>query len=326
MFMNKNFAIIGCAGFVAPRHLKAIKDTDNNLVVALDKNDSVGILDKYFDNVDFFTEFERFDRYIEKLKREADNKIDFVTICSPNYLHDPHIRFALRAGADVICEKPLVINNKNLDDIEKLEKETGKKVYNVLQLRLHPTIKYLKKKVDEEFNGKKYEVDLSYITWRGNWYNYSWKGNITKSGGLAVNLGIHFFDMLIWIFGAVKKYELYYSDKDVISGYFELEKANVKWFLSTRKKDLSNKFIEKGKNAYRSIIINGMEFEFSDGFADLHTEVYKDIFNGGGFGIRDARPSIELCYILRNCEVKKLSEINKDNIHPDFNRIFSLNK
>ncbi len=293
--MGKNFAIIGCAGFIAPRHLKAIKETGNNLVAALDKSDSVGILDKFFEDVHFFTEFERLDRHAEKLKRiGGKNKIDYVSICSPNYLHDSHIRFALRIGADAVCEKPLVINPWNLSSLQKLEEETGKRVYTVLQLRLHPALKELKKEVEK--TDKIYEIDLTYITPRGRWYEYSWKGDSSKSGGIATNIGIHFFDMLIWIFGKVVKQEVHYSDKNKIAGYLELEKARVKWFLSIDRKDLPRDSLNP---SFRSIKIDGKELEFSDVFADLHTEVYKEILAGRGFGINDVRPCIELADRIR---------------------------
>ena len=298
----KRFALIGAAGYIAPRHMKAIKDTGNFLVAALDKCDSVGIIDSYFPEADFFTEFERFDRHIDKLRRKGE-KIDYVSICSPNYLHDAHIRFALRNEADAICEKPLVLNPWNLDALQEIEGETGKKIYNILQLRVHPTILYLKEKVEEEYQNRnfKYKIDLSYITSRGKWYFVSWKGDINKSGGVATNIGIHFFDMLIWIFGDVKHYEVHYSEPlKKMAGYLELEKAEVRWFLSVDSKDLPEVAIKEGKRTYRSITIEGNEVEFSGGFTDLHTVVYQEILQGKGFGIEDARPSIELVYMLRN--------------------------
>lgn len=298
----KRFALIGAAGYIAPRHMKAIKDTGNILVVALDRCDSVGIIDSYFPEADFFTEFERFDRYIDKLRRKGEG-IDYVSICSPNYLHDAHIRFALRNDADAICEKPLVLNPWNLDALQEIEEETGKKIYNILQLRVHPAILSLKEKVKSEYKNRtsKYKIDLSYITSRGKWYFISWKGDINKSGGVATNIGIHFFDMLIWIFGDVKHYEVHYSEPlRKMAGYLELEKAEVRWFLSVDSKDLPNGAIKEGKRTYRSITIEGKEIEFSGGFTDLHTVVYQKILNGKGFGINDARPSIELVYMLRN--------------------------
>ena len=310
----KRFALIGAAGYIAPRHMKAIKDTGNILVAALDKCDSVGILDSYFPDADFFTEFERFDRHIDKLKRKG-KELDYVSICSPNYLHDAHIRFALRNDADAICEKPLVLNPWNLDALKEIEEETGRKVYNILQLRVHPAIVSLKKQVEEEFKGKekKYKIDLTYITSRGKWYFISWKGDINKSGGVATNIGIHFFDMLMWIFGGIKHYEVHYSEPlKKMAGYLELEKAEVRWFLSVDFKDLPEAAIKEGKRTYRSITVDESEVEFSGGFTDLHTVVYQEILNGKGFGIEDARPSIELVYRLRNIKPVGFN----DRVHP----------
>lgn len=310
----KRFALIGAAGYIAPRHMKAIKDTGNILVAALDKCDSVGILDSYFPDADFFTEFERFDRHIDKLKRKG-KELDYVSICSPNYLHDAHIRFALRNDADAICEKPLVLNPWNLDALKEIEEETGRKVYNILQLRVHPAIVSLKKQVEEEFKGKekKYKIDLTYITSRGKWYFISWKGDINKSGGVATNIGIHFFDMLMWIFGGIKHYEVHYSEPlKKMAGYLELEKAEVRWFLSVDFKDLPEAAIKEGKRTYRSITVDENEVEFSGGFTDLHTVVYQEILNGKGFGIEDARPSIELVYRLRNIKPVGFN----DRVHP----------
>lgn len=302
--IQKNFALIGAGGYVAPRHMQAIKDTGNKLIAALDKNDSVGILDKYFYDVSFFTEFERFDRFAEKLRRKSEEeRIHYVSICSPNYLHDSHIRFALRIGADAICEKPLVLNPWNLDALQKLEQESGKRIYNVLQLRLHPAIINLKEKVAKEYSGKKYNIDLKYVASRGRWYLISWKGDISKSGGVATNIGIHFFDMLLWIFGSVKYNRVTLNESTKMSGELELEKADVKWSLSVDRKDLPDSAVKKGKTTFRLLTINGEEFEFSDGFADLHTTVYKDILNGKGFGIEDARASINLVHEIRNYKV-----------------------
>jgi len=299
--VSKNFSLIGVAGYIAPRHLQAIRDTGNRLVAALDKSDSVGILDRYFDDVSFFVEFERFDRHAEKLRRLGDeNRIHYVSICSPNYLHDAHIRFALRIGADAICEKPLVLNPWNVDALTLLEKETGRKVYNILQLRVHPTIVALKEKVMQEPPGKKHNIDLSYITSRGRWYFTSWKGDIQKSGGIGTNIGIHFFDMLIWIFGAMDHLQIHYKDDRKIAGYMELDKARVRWFLSVDKSDLPEEAMEKGKTTYRSITVDDEEIEFSEGFTDLHTTVYSEIIAGRGFGIEDARPSINLAYQIRH--------------------------
>ena len=293
----KNFVIIGCAGYVAPRHLEAIKLTGNALLAAVDITDSVGILDKYSDDVFFFTEFERFDRYIEKIKRKDDKKIDFVTICSPNYLHDAHIRFAFRIGASAICEKPLVLNPWNLDDLEELEKETGKKVFTILQLRYHPAILALKEKVKGGFSGKKYNINLKHITPRGKWYHYSWKGDISKSGGIATNIGIHLFDMLLWIFGNVEDFNVLENKKDKMRGTLSLEKANVNWFLSIDKNDLPK---ESKNSSFRSLTVDNQEVEFSDGFNDLHTKAYQEILVGRGYGIKDAKPVIELVSKIRN--------------------------
>ena len=294
----KNFALIGVAGFIAPRHLQAIRDTGNNLVAALDKFDSVGIMDSYFPQADFFTEFERFDRHLEKLRRQG-KKIDYVTICSPNYLHDSHIRFALRHQADAICEKPLVLNPWNLDALAEIEKETGKKVYTILQLRLHPAIQALKKEIDNAPKGKHFNVTLSYITSRGHWYLHSWKGDESKSGGVATNIGVHFFDMLLWIFGKAAKNTIGEIEDDHASGTLQLEKATVQWNLSINAEHLPADMRAQGKRTYRSLQIEGREIEFSDGFTDLHTKCYEQILAGKGFGIQDALASIETVYQLR---------------------------
>lgn len=295
-----NFAIIGVAGYIAPRHLKAIYATGNKVVAALDPNDSVGLLDSYSTDIDFFTEYERFDRHIEKLRRESpDRRIDYISICSPNYLHDAHCRQALRVGADVICEKPLVINPWNLDALQEIEEETGKKINSVLQLRLHPKIIELKEQLSEYPKDKKHEVTLTYVTVRGKWYFYSWKGDLQKSGGIATNIGIHFFDMLIWLFGSVQNSRVYFNEPNRMSGYLELENANVKWFLSLDPIDLPFP-IEPGKNStFRSIKVDGKELEFTHGFTDLHTRVYEEVLSDRGFGIEQIRPATELVYNLR---------------------------
>ena len=301
--MSKKFAVIGAGGYIAPRHLKAIRDTDNKIVAAFDKCDSVGILDSFSHDISFFTEFERFDRHAEKLRRLGDEqKIDYVSICSPNYLHDAHIRFALRVGADAICEKPLVLNPWNIDALEEIEKETGKKVYNILQLRVHESILALKNRIDSLPKDKKHNIDLSYITSRGKWYFISWKGDIEKSGGIATNIGVHFFDMLMWIFGKVNFQEVHYKDPMKMAGYMELENANVRWFLSLDKNDLPIQAVKEGKPTFRSITVDGEELEFSGGFTDLHTTVYKDILAGKGFGLDDARASISLTHDIRVSE------------------------
>jgi UDP-N-acetyl-2-amino-2-deoxyglucuronate dehydrogenase len=297
----KNFALIGAAGYIAPRHLQAIKDTGNNLVAALDRFDSVGIMDSYFPKADFFTEFERFDRHIDKLKR-LGQKIDYVSICSPNYLHDSHIRFALRHQADAICEKPLVLNPWNVEALEEIERETGKRVYTILQLRLHPNIKKLKEEIDAAPTGKIFDVDLNYITSRGKWYFHSWKGEEIKSGGIATNIGIHFFDMLLWVFGGLKSSSVEKNEADHAKGYLELQKARIKWSLSINEEHLPAEVRKAGKRTYRSLTMNGNEIEFSDGFTELHTTSYKEILAGRGFGLADAKPSIELAYQLRSKE------------------------
>lgn len=294
----KHFTLIGAAGYIAPRHMQAIRDTQNDLVAAMDTNDSVGIIDSYFPNAAFFTEFERFDRHLEKLKR-ADKKVDYVSICSPNYLHDAHIRFGLRYGADVICEKPIVLNPWNIDALEELEKETGNHVYNILQLRLHPSIIALKEKVNAAPKDKIFEFDLTYITSRGTWYYTSWKGNTEKSGGIATNIGVHFYDMLQWVFGPVKENIVHIHTHDRAAGYFEFEKAKVRWFLSINAETLPEDVRAKGKRTYRSINIEGEELEFSDGFTDLHTLSYRDILSGGGFRIGEARAAIEIVHHIR---------------------------
>jgi UDP-N-acetyl-2-amino-2-deoxyglucuronate dehydrogenase len=296
--MMVNFALIGAAGYIAPRHMQAIKDTGNNLVAALDKFDSVGIIDSYFPKADFFTEFERFDRHVDKLKRTG-TKIDFVSICSPNYLHDSHIRFALRHGANAICEKPLVLNPWNIDALEEIERETGKKVFTILQLRLHTAIIALKKEIDEAPAGKKFEVDLTYITSRGNWYQHSWKGDESKSGGVATNIGIHFFDMLLWIFGKPLNSELTARSDYHAAGVLNLEKADINWFLSINSDHLPDEAKQKGKRTHRSLAIEGREIEFSEGFTELHTNSYKEILKGNGFGLKEARASIELAHGFR---------------------------
>jgi UDP-N-acetyl-2-amino-2-deoxyglucuronate dehydrogenase len=309
----KNYALIGAAGYIAPRHLQAIRETGNVLIAALDKSDSVGILDRYFPDSTFFTEFERFDRHVEKLRRmEEANRVHFVTIASPNYLHDAHIRFALRVGADAICEKPLVLNPWNADALLELEKETGKRVYNVLQLRLHPAIVALKEKIAKEKTVKKYDIELTYVTSRGRWYEVSWKGDIHKSGGVATNIGIHFFDMLLWIFGKLQSQVVHIADDRKMSGFFELEKARVRWFLSLDRNDLPSSAMKSGKPTYRSLTLNNEKFDFSDGFADLHTEVYRQILAGKGFGIADARASIDLAHEIRSASPVGL----KGDFHP----------
>jgi UDP-N-acetyl-2-amino-2-deoxyglucuronate dehydrogenase len=304
--MNKRFALIGAAGYIAPRHLQAIRDTGNTLLCAMDPFDSVGILDRYFPECDFFTEFERFDRHAEKLRRRGDHHgIEWVSICSPNHLHDAHIRFALRMGADVICEKPVVLNPWNVDILQELEAETGKKVNVVLQLRLNPAIRALHDRIALGGQSGKHEIELTYITSRGPWYDFSWKGDIKKSGGVATNIGIHFFDMLIWIFGAVQKSELHIREERRAAGFIELEKARVRWYLSLERKDLPESTLKSCKSTHRSLLIDEEEFEFSEGFTDLHTELYKAALAGNGFTLQHAKPSIELVQKMRYGETVK---------------------
>ncbi|WP_442267264.1 Gfo/Idh/MocA family oxidoreductase [Tenacibaculum sp. ZS6-P6] len=307
----KNFAVIGVAGYIAERHLRAIKDTGNNLIASLDKNDSVGILDSYFPKSSFFVEFERFDRYIEKLKRQENVQLDYVSVCTPNYLHDSHIRMALRRGADAICEKPLVLNPWNIDALEAIEAEGENSINAVLQLRLHSSVIALKDKIISQKKTSKYEIDLTYITSRGNWYGISWKGDESKSGGIITNIGIHFFDMLTWIFGKEQESDVYLREFNKASGYLELENARVRWFLSIDECDLPNEIITSGKRTYRSIVVDGEELEFSDGFTDLHTKTYQEILSGKGFSLQEARASIETVYNIRNTKI-----INKGFKHP----------
>lgn len=298
---DKNFALIGAAGYIAPRHMRAIRDTDNRLIAALDPSDSVGVLDSFSQDISFFTEFERFDRHVEKLRRLGDSRrLHYVSICSPNYLHDAHIRFALRIGADAICEKPLVLNPWNLDALAEFEQEAGCRIYNVLQLRVHPSILELRKKIADAKREEKHTVDLAYITSRGRWYFTSWKGDANKSGGLASNIGVHFFDMLTWIFGSCLSTEVYVSDDRRMAGFLELEKANVRWVLSVDRRDLPQQVADAGRPTFRSIEVDGEEIEFSDGFGDLHTLVYRDVLSGGGFGLEDTREAIDLVHDLRN--------------------------
>ncbi len=307
----KNFAIIGLGGYIAIRHLQAISATGNHLISALDKNDSVGVIDSHFPNADFFTEFERFERHVDKLKR-TNQKIDYVSICTPNYLHDSHIRFALRHGADAICEKPLVLNPWNLDALEEVEKETGHHLYNILQLRLHDSIIALKKQVDEGPKDKIYDLDLTYITSRGHWYFASWKGDASKSGGIATNIGVHFYDMLSWIFGDVKENTVHVYEPKRASGYLEFERARVRWYLSVDYNAIPDEIKATGMRTYRSIKMEGKEIEFSGGFTDLHTRSYEEILKGNGFGLKDARQSIQIVHDIRNAKPIGL----KGDYHP----------
>lgn len=303
----KNFALLGAAGYIAPRHLKAIKETGNNLIAAMDKFDSVGVMDSYFPNSDFFVEFERFDRHIEKLKREKDIQLDYVSICTPNYLHDSHIRMALRRGAHAICEKPLVLNPWNLDALADIERETGRQIYTILQLRLHPSLLALKEKIENGPKDKIYDIDLTYLTSRGHWYYTSWKGDVSKSGGIASNIGVHFYDMLSWVFGDVQTSIVHLHAHDRAAGYLEFKRARVRWFLSIDHNTLPQHIKESGKSTYRSLEIDGEEIEFSDGFTNLHTVSYQDILFGSGFGVQDARQSIEIVHNIRNASLTPLT-------------------
>ncbi|MDX1940000.1 MAG: Gfo/Idh/MocA family oxidoreductase [Saprospiraceae bacterium] len=306
-----NFLLLGVGGYIAPRHMKAIKDSGHNLVAAFDKNDSVGVIDSYFPNANFFTEFERFDRYVEKRKREGMH-IDYVAVCSPNYLHDAHIRFGLRHQAHVICEKPLVLNPWNVAALKTSEEETGKNIYTILQLRLHPAIIALKKCIDKEPSDKIHDIDLTYITSRGKWYYTSWKGDVEKSGGIATNIGIHFFDMLTWIFGEVQQNIIHVHTHDRAAGYLELKKARIRWFLSINADTLPAEAIAKGARTFRTITMDDEAIEFSEGFTDLHTLSYQEILAGRGFGLDDAMDSIEIVYQIRQTKPQGL----KGDYHP----------
>lgn len=294
----KNFALIGVGGYIAPRHLKAIKDTGNNLLSAYDRCDSVGIMDSFFPQAAFFTEQELFDRHNSRLK-ENGQVIDYVTVCTPNYLHDAHTRYGLRLGANVICEKPVVLNPWNIDALEKIEQETGRHAYTILQLRLHESVVALKKKVSEGPKDKIYDVDLTYITSRGSWYYASWKGDERKSGGVATNIGVHFYDMLSWIFGPVEKNIVHVASHDRVAGFLQLKNARVRYFLSINADHLPQEAVDKGLRTYRTIMVDGDEFEFSAGFTELHTKSYEEILAGRGFGIAEARNCIQIVHDIR---------------------------
>jgi UDP-N-acetyl-2-amino-2-deoxyglucuronate dehydrogenase len=299
----KNFALIGAAGYVSPRHMKAIKATGNDLVACLDPNDSVGVLDSFFPDSDFFTEFERFDRHVDKLRRaNAGNRINYVSVCSPNYLHDSHVRFALRSDADAICEKPLVLNPWNIDGLKEIEKDTGRKVNTILQLRVHPSIIALREKVRKSHGATKHDVDLTYITSRGHWYLQSWKGNEKKSGGIATNIGVHFFDMLHFIFGSLQKNDVHCSTPTRAAGYLEYQHARVRWLLSIDIGDVPDEARAEGKRTYRSVTCDGEQIEFSGGFTDLHTRSYEEILSGNGFGLEENRVAIETVADIRNAK------------------------
>lgn len=298
--MSKNFALLGAAGYVAPRHMKAIHDTGNVLVAAADRADNVGVLDQYFPMCRFFTEIERFDRHLEKLRRRGeDERVHYMSVCSPNYLHDAHIRLGLRIHASVICEKPIVINPWNLDQLESLEAEYGSRVYSILQLRLHPDLIALKQRLDAEGGDRVHDVVLTYVTRRGLWYDVSWKGSEDKSGGIAMNIGVHFFDLVMWLFGPLQRLEMHLTDPRRMAGVLELQRARVRWFLSVEASDLPPGALEKGKTAHRSLTMDGQEIEFSGGFTDLHTRSYQAVIDGHGYGITECRPSIEVVHRVR---------------------------
>lgn len=298
----KSFALIGAAGYIAPRHMKAIRDTGNELVAALDPNDSVGVIDSHFPDAHFFTEYERFDRHIDRLRRQG-RSIDYVSICSPNYLHDSHMRFALRSGADAICEKPLVLNPWNLDGLAEIEQETGRHINTILQLRLHPAIIALRERVQSAPKSSKVNVDLTYITSRGNWYLQSWKGDDRKSGGVATNIGVHFYDMLHFVYGKLQENIVHLREATRASGYLEYEHARVRWFLSIDVNDVPGAERAKGKRTYRAVLADGESIEFSDGFADLHTRSYEEILAGRGFGLEENRVAIETVATIRNAPI-----------------------
>lgn len=315
---QRGFALIGAAGFVAPRHMKAIRDTGNQLLAAVDAHDSVGILDSYFPEARFFTEIERFDRYLEKNRRSNALPIDYVSICSPNYLHDAHIRLALRVGASAICEKPLVINPWNLDQLTEVEHDYPGRVCSVLQLRYHPAVLALREQLLTESSSCRPRISLTYVTRRGAWYRSSWKNSIEKSGGVAMNIGIHFFDLLIWLFGDVQENLVHLAQDDKLAGTVELERATASWFLSIDGDDLPQDVRNKGGHAYRSLEIDGQELDLSAGFNDLHTAVYHDVLSGGGFGIEDARPAIDMVYQVRHSEIS--------SVRPDAHHFLTRNK
>ncbi|MEM1039552.1 MAG: Gfo/Idh/MocA family oxidoreductase [Pseudomonadota bacterium] len=302
--MTRHFALIGAAGYIAPRHMKAIKDTGNSLVAALDSNDSVGVIDSYFPEAHFFTEFERFDRHIDRLRRsQRRDAVDYVSICSPNYLHDSHMRFALRAGADAICEKPLVLNPWNIDALEEIENDTGRRIHTILQLRVHPAIIALRKSIMEQSRDTKHEVDLTYITSRGKWYLRSWKGDDRKSGGIATNIGVHFFDMLHHVFGKLQENKVHLRTETKAAGYLEFERARVRWFLSIDLEDVPEKLRNQEIRTFRSITVDGEEIEFSGGFTDLHMRSYEEILAGRGFGLEENRVAIETVSTIRGAQI-----------------------
>ena len=322
IIMKKNFALIGASGYIAPRHMKAIKETNNELVVSYDPYDGIGIMDSNFPQADFFTEAERFEDFLTSWSRDNGKKLDYIAIASPNYLHKSHIRIALQNGADAICEKPLVLNPEDIDALKIVEKETGKRVYNILQLRLHPSIIELKEKVAQELvknPNKIYDIDLTYLTSRGKWYFESWKGKEEKSGGIASNIGVHFYDMLTWIFGGVEENVVHVKTADCNAGSFKLKNANVRWFLSVNYNYIPDEVKATGQRTYRSITVDSDEIEFSGGFTDLHTRSYEEILKGNGFGLDEAYGSIETVSTIRNLDAVGL----KGNYHPFCKKVIS---
>jgi UDP-N-acetyl-2-amino-2-deoxyglucuronate dehydrogenase len=309
----RNFALIGAAGYIVPRHLAAVRDTGHQVVAALDPNDSVGIIDSFFPDAHFFTEFERFDRHVDKLRRAGDaNRIDYFSICSPNYLHDSHMRFALRSGADAICEKPLVLNPWNLDGLAEVERDTGQRINTILQLRLHPAIIALRDRIAATPDDRKFEVELNYVTSRGRWYHQSWKGDERKSGGIATNIGVHFFDMLYFLFGELQDNRVHLSSPTRAGGYLEYARARVRWFLSLDVNDVPDAERERGQRTFRSITVNGDEIEFSGGFTDLHTRSYEEILAGRGFGLEASRCAVSAVSAIRNLPLSPLTV----DVHP----------
>jgi UDP-N-acetyl-2-amino-2-deoxyglucuronate dehydrogenase len=306
------FALVGAAGYIAPRHLRAMKDNNGVLVAALDPSDSVGIIDSYFPDARFFVEYERFDRYLNKLQRQG-NCVNYVSICSPNYLHDAHVRFALRGGSDAICEKPLVLNPWNIDALADMERDTGRRAHTILQLRLHPAIIALKDRIASSNKGIIHEVDLTYITSRGRWYYVSWKGDDAKSGGIATNIGVHFFDMLSFVFGPIRKTVVHHREVDSAAGFMEFEKARVRWFLSINESDVP----VPNKRTFRSITVDGEEVEFTDGFTELHSLSYLEILAGRGFPLDEARSAIEAVARIRSSPI----ELNKGDQHPQLLKV-----
>lgn len=312
---SARFALTGASGYIAPRHMKAIGDSGGQLIAALDPFDSVGILDSYSPDTEFFTQAEEFEKYLHQLRRDGQG-IDYLSICSPNYLHDPHIRMALRSGADALCEKPIVLHPEDIDALKELEQETGQRVWTILQLRVHPALVALKERLDAEFAadpGLKKDVELSYVTGRGNWYMRSWKNRLEQSGGLATNIGVHFFDMLVWFFGDMQRLEVHERSETLVSGYLELERARVKWMLSIDTDYVPAELAAQGQRTYRSITVGGEEIEFSGGFTDLHTEVYKRTVAGQGFSLDDTRPAIEIVSQIRNLD---LTQPSSETAHP----------